>query len=117
MANRPLKVHYVPAEDISNVGLCGQTGKITHVTSGVTCRVCKFRYLAQRAPWAEKFLRELRQSDPSAKTSEPPSPKIAARDAHYRLIAECGLPDDGPTNSRARDILNQAVQMQKDLPL
>lgn len=69
MSYRPMKLHFLPADDSTRT-LCG-VGSGTRALDRVTCRICMFRYLAEQAPWARQFLTELRAAPPDAKTSEP----------------------------------------------
>lgn len=66
------KVHYVHPHRSGDVPLCGAavSAKLTYAVERVTCRVCKFRYLAGMAPWAQEFLLDLKAAQPNARTSE-----------------------------------------------
>lgn len=67
-----MKIHFLPADNSTRT-LCG-TGSGTRALDRVTCRICKFQYLAEQAPWAREFLTDLRAATPGARTTERSAP-------------------------------------------
>lgn len=68
---RILKVHCFDPGTVNHQNYCG-TGSVSNTDPArITCRICMFRFLAAKAPWAEQFMRELRAAPPGTKTSEP----------------------------------------------
>src|SRR4029077_6156268 len=59
---RRKKVHYLERVDDTHAlcGIAAERPYRTTIGSTITCRVCQFHYLADKAPWARAFLNDLR---------------------------------------------------------
>lgn len=60
---RESKIHFAQPQPHGNPfeSRCGTDGHLSTNTHRVTCRACWYRMLADVAPWAEQFLKELRK--------------------------------------------------------